>query len=57
VPSLWSSALVLATRHRHSPHDTLFVALAERLDCPLVTYDQRVLELFPQVAVTPDAVG
>jgi predicted nucleic acid-binding protein len=57
VPSLWSSALVLATGHKHSPHDTLFVALAQRLERPLVTYDERVLERFPGLAVPPEAFG
>ena len=56
VRSLWSKAFVLATQHRHSPHDTLFVALAQRLNCMLVTYDQRLQSLFPDLAVPPEIV-
>jgi predicted nucleic acid-binding protein len=56
VRSLWSKALVLSTRYKHSPHDTLFVALAQRLDCPLVTYDERLQGLFPDLAIPPEAL-
>ena len=34
-------------------YDTLFVELAVRLKCPLVTFDKAVLRAFPDVAVRP----
>jgi predicted nucleic acid-binding protein len=36
-----------------SPYDTLFVALAQRQDLPLATFDKQVLKVFPNVAVRP----
>jgi predicted nucleic acid-binding protein len=45
----WSLALA----RDHSPYDTLFVATAALYRTPLVTYDARVLEKFPEWAVSP----
>lgn len=36
-----------------SPYDSEFVALAQELQCPLVTYDQAILKAFPAVAIDP----
>lgn len=33
---------IWALRHSVSPYDAWYVALAERLDCPLVTLDRRL---------------
>jgi len=33
--------------------DTLFVELAQRIRCPLVTFDKAVLKAFPDVAIRP----
>jgi predicted nucleic acid-binding protein len=35
------SAAILAYRHKLSIYDALFLALAEELDCPLVTADRK----------------
>ena len=50
---LWLDAIHLAIEARQPPYDTLFVALAERENTVLVTFDQRILNLFPDIAKTP----
>lgn len=47
--------LVLVQSSRCSAYDCEFVALAEQLDCRLVTCDREVLAAFPTRAVTPEA--
>jgi len=34
-------------------YDTLFVELAARAGCPLVTFDKAVLKAFPEIAIRP----
>ena len=51
---LWEDALIIAVDNRHPAYDTLFVALAQRLNLPLVTYDKTLLNLFSAVAIRPD---
>lgn len=34
-------------------YDTLFVELAARTGCPLVTFDKAVLKAFPNIAIRP----
>jgi hypothetical protein len=34
-------------------YDTLFVELAARTKCPLVTFDKAVLKAFPEIALRP----
>jgi predicted nucleic acid-binding protein len=36
-----------------SVHDTLFVELAARSGCPLLTFDKAVLKAFPDMARRP----
>jgi predicted nucleic acid-binding protein len=36
-----------------SVYDTLFVELASRSGCPLVTFDKAVLSAFPEIARRP----
>jgi len=56
VGSLWREALVAAEECNCSTYDTLFVALAERECCKLLTYDQRMLTVFPKIAKKPTQV-
>lgn len=56
VSGLWQGALVRAFGSDVAAYDTLFVELAARLGQPLVTFDQRVLDVFPTVAVRPKDV-
>jgi predicted nucleic acid-binding protein len=53
---LWQGALARAVVHEHPAYDTLFVELAVRENRPLVTFDARLLALFPEVAHRPGAV-
>ena len=48
-----SEALQLAHAHGCSSYDAEFVLLAQQLECPLLTFDRKLLELFPDVAVKP----
>jgi predicted nucleic acid-binding protein len=56
VYSLWREALVIAEEYCCSTYDSLFVALAEREYCNLLTFDQRLLKAFPEIANTPEQV-
>jgi predicted nucleic acid-binding protein len=56
VHDLWQGAFVLAAAHDHPSYDTLYMELAQRLDVPLVTFDERLLEKFPGIAVRPGNV-
>ncbi len=41
-----------------SVYDTLFVELAARSSCPLLTFDKAVVKAFPEIARRPrDLVG
>jgi hypothetical protein len=48
-----AEALQLADSHGCSSYDAEFVVLAQQLACPLLTFDHKLLQLFPQVAVKP----
>jgi predicted nucleic acid-binding protein len=45
--------LALAIRHQCSSYDAEFVVLAQQLGCPLLTFDRKLLQLFPDLAVQP----
>ena len=45
--------LDLAIRSGCSTYDAEFVVLAQQLNCPLLTFDRKLLQLFPDVAVKP----
>ena len=56
VYSLWREALAVSEEYNCSTYDTLFVVLAERECCNLLTYDLRLLSTFPEIAKRPDQV-
>lgn len=51
--TLCQGALLRAVTAGVSVYDTLFVELAVRAGCPLVTFDKAVLRAFPEVAKRP----
>jgi len=56
IRSLWQGALSRAVSSGVSVCDTLFVELAARQELLLVTFDEKVLEAFPDLARRPDAL-
>jgi predicted nucleic acid-binding protein len=52
VERLWTEALSLAFSSGHSPYDTLFVAAAHMYHTAVITYDRKLLTLFPDKTVT-----
>jgi predicted nucleic acid-binding protein len=51
--SLWHGALLRAVQTGVAACDTLFVELAERERVSLVTFDQRLLKTWPEIACRP----
>jgi predicted nucleic acid-binding protein len=49
-----AKVLTLATISQCSAYDCEFVALAEKLDVPLVTVDRQILAQFPERAIALD---
>lgn len=47
------AVLRLANGSECTAYDCEYVALAQRLDVPLITYDEPVLEAFPDTALRP----
>jgi len=52
-PVLGDKVLELAIRFGCSSYDAEFVVLAKELNCPLLIFDRKLLQLFPDVAVKP----
>jgi predicted nucleic acid-binding protein len=56
--TLSQGALLRAIESGVSVYDTLFVELAARSACPMVTFDKAVLKAFPDIACRPrDLIG
>jgi predicted nucleic acid-binding protein len=53
TPTLCQGALLRAVTTGVPVYDTLFVELAARTGCPLVTFDKAVLRAFPGIARRP----
>jgi len=51
--SLCQGALLRSVTARIAVYDTLFVELAARAACPLVTFDKAVIRAFPNIAIRP----
>lgn len=54
--SLLPRAMDISSQQRIGVHDCLYVALAEREQCKVVTADQRVLALFPAHSISLDCL-
>ncbi len=48
-----ATCLQLAQQVGCSSYDAEFVVLAQQMQCPLLTFDRKLLQLFPDVAVKP----
>jgi len=46
---MWPNSLVWGC----SSYDAEFVVLAQQLQCPLLTFVRKLLQLFPEVGVKP----
>jgi len=57
IATLCQGALLRAIESGVSVSDTLFVELAARSRCPLVTFDKAVLKAFPDIATRPRDLG
>lgn len=53
MPIASADALRLAHENGCSSYDAEFVVLAQQLQCPLLTFDRKLLQLFPEVTVKP----
>jgi predicted nucleic acid-binding protein len=51
--TLCQGALLRSVASGISVYDTLFVELAARTDCHLVTFDKALLKAFPDIAIRP----
>jgi predicted nucleic acid-binding protein len=51
LDQLWPEALSLAFASGHSPYDTLFIAAARFHRSFVITYDQKLLALFPDETI------
>ena len=51
--TLCQGALLRSVASGMSVYDTLFVELAARAGCPLVTFDKALLKAFPAIALRP----
>ena len=54
--NLWHGALTRAAHSGVAAYDTLFVELASREQLPLVTFDRKVLDAFPEIAKRPGSL-
>ena len=51
--TLCQGALLRSVSSGVAVYDTLFVELAERTKCPLLTFDKAVIKAFPRIAIRP----
>ncbi|MSO45963.1 MAG: PIN domain-containing protein [Acidobacteria bacterium] len=53
IATLCQGALLRSVRSGIAVSDTLFVELAARTGCPLLTFDKAVIKAFPDIAIRP----
>ena len=51
--TLCQGALLRSVTSGLAVHDTLFVELAARTGCPLLTFDRTILKTYPAIAIRP----
>jgi len=51
--TLCQGALLRSVTSGIAVYDTLFVELAARTGCPLLTFDKAVIKAFPDIAIRP----
>ena len=51
--TLCQGALLRSVASGVAVYDTLFVELAARVRCPLLTFDRAVIKAFPDIAIRP----
>lgn len=51
--TLCQGALLRSVASGVAVYDTLFVELAARMGCPLLTFDKAVIKAFPDIAIRP----
>lgn len=51
--TLCQGALLRSVASGVAVYDTLFVELAARMRCPLLTFDKAVIKAFPRIAIRP----
>jgi predicted nucleic acid-binding protein len=56
IRALCQSALLRSTSSGLAVYDTLFIELAVRARCPLMTFDKALLRTFPDIAIRPRQV-
>jgi predicted nucleic acid-binding protein len=56
IRTLLQGSLLRSVTSGIAVYDTLFVELARREACPLVTFDRAVLRAFPNIAVRPSTL-
>ena len=53
IATLCQGALLRSIASGIAVYDTLFVELAARMGCPLLTFDKPVIKAFPDIAIRP----
>jgi predicted nucleic acid-binding protein len=53
IANLCQGALLRSVTSGIAVYDTLFVELAARAACPLLTFDKAVIKAFPEIAIRP----
>ena len=56
IATLCQGALLRSIASGVAVYDTLFVELAARTGCPLLTFDKAVIKAFPDIAIRPRAL-
>lgn len=51
IEPLWRDAIALALEANHSPYDALFVAAARMKRTRVLTFDERMIKLFPKYCI------